>query len=123
MAYNLLRPVHIITAGDMSLSSITSSPCEIKLQDNIGIQLNWTGTPNGTFDVQISSDYNQDLNGNVTNSGHWISLPLNPSVSASGSANSAYIDLNEQSAQYVRVVYTKVSGTGSLDAIVVGKGV
>jgi hypothetical protein len=123
MSYNLLRPVKIITAGDMSAASITSSAAEIKLQDNIGIQLSWTGSPVGTFAVQISADHNEDSMGNVITAGNWISLPLNPAIVASGSADNAYIDLNQQSAQYIRVVYTKTSGTGTLNAIVVGKGV
>lgn len=104
-------------------SSITSSAVEIRNQDNIGIQLNWTGTPVGTFAIQISSDHLEDMEGNVQVAGNWVSLPLSPAVAAAGSADSAYIDLNQLSAQYIRIVYTRTSGTGSLTGIVVGKGV
>ncbi len=120
MAYNILKPVQLISAGDMS-GSITSGAVEIMLQDNVGIQLKWTGTPTGSFDVQISSDHLQGIDGQVA--GNWISLPLSPAISAAGSPDVAYIDLNQMSARYLRVVYNRTGGTGSLDCIVVGKGI
>lgn len=122
MAYNLLKPVAIWTAHSMTVDT-TSSIVEIKNQDNIGIQLHWTGTPAGAFDFQISSDYSQDTEGNVQNVGNWISLTLSPAISASGAGDDAYVDLNQMSAQYVRVVYTATSGAGVLTGLVVGKGV
>ena len=122
MAYNLLKPVKIFTAADMS-GNLISAVVEIKNQDNIGVQLHWTGTPTGSFSVQISSDHEQDINGNVQVPGNWVSLPLNPAISASGSGDDAYVDLNQLSAQYMRVTYTAVSGSGVLDGIIVAKGV
>jgi hypothetical protein len=122
MAYNLLPAVHVITSGDMS-TNITSQVLEIKNQDNIGIQLHWTGSPVGTFDVQISSNHLVDIFGSVQVVGNWVSLPLNPAITATGSADDAYIDLNQMSAQYIKVVYTASSGTGTLDAYIVAKGV
>jgi len=122
MAYNLLQPVHIIVAGDMS-ASITSSPVEVKLQDNVGIQLHWTGVPVGTFSVQVSANHQQDTNGNVTQAGQWVTLPISPAVTAAGTPDDAYIDLNQLSANFVRIVYTRTSGTGSLEAYVVAKGI
>lgn len=122
MAYNLLFPVQVFTNVAMSANR-TSEIVEIKNQDNIGVQLVWTGAPVGTFDVQISMTYQEDQFGNVTDAGTWTSLPLSPSITAAGSADNAYIDLNQMSAMYVRVVYTRVSGTGTLNGFVDGKGV
>jgi hypothetical protein len=122
MSYNLLNPVHIVVAQSMT-GNITSAAVEVKQQDNIGVQLNWTGTPTGTFGVQVSMDYYQDLEGNIVNPGNWTALPLNPAILATGSPNTAYIDLNQLSTPYVRVTYTATSGTGTLDAFVNGKGV
>lgn len=122
MSYNLLNPFHFIVNQSMASTS-TSGIVEIKEQDNIGIQLNWTGAPVGTFDVQISIDHAQDANGNVTVAGNWISLPLSPGISASGSPDSAYIDLNQQSASYVRVVYNRTSGSGTVNGFITAKGV
>ncbi len=122
MSYNLLIPFKFISAASMG-ANITSAIVEISQQDNVGIQLNWTGTPVGTFDVQISIDHEQDMNGNVTVAGNWVSLPLSPAIAAAGSADSAYIDLNQQSASYVRVVYTRTSGSGTLNGFATAKGV
>lgn len=122
MAYNLLFPVHVFNAASMA-TSLTSPVVEIRNQDNVGIQLHWTGAPVGDFDFQISSDHAQDSQGNVTNAGNWVSLPLSPAISAAGSADDAYVDLNQMSAMYCRVVYTRTSGTGSLSGVIVAKGI
>lgn len=122
MAYNLLKPFKLLSATSMG-ANITSAAVEIALQDNIGIQLHWTGTPSGTFDVQISADHLQDMEGNIQVPGNWVSLALSPAIIASGAADDAYIDLNQMSARYVRLVYTRSAGTGSLDCTVMGKAV
>lgn len=122
MAYNLLLPVSVVTNGNMT-SSITSAVTEIENQDNIGIQMVWTGAPVGVFDVQISMTFKEDAFGNITNPGTWTSIPLSPSISASGSPDNAYIDLNQLSATYIRVVYTRGSGSGTLNIVLDGKGV
>jgi len=122
MSYNLLNPVHIVSSQSMA-SSITSSAVEVKLQDNMGIQLNWSGSPVGSFSVQVSMDHKEDIEGNIVVPGHWIDIPLNPTISAVGMADVAYIDLNQLSAMYLRVVYTASSGSGTLDAFVNAKGV
>lgn len=122
MSYNRLSSVPIIVSGDMS-ASLSSSIIEVKLQDNIGIQLNWTGTPTGTFDVQVSDDYFRDFMGNVINAGNWITLTLSPAIIASGAADKAFIDINQTGASYMKVIYTRVSGTGTLNGFMSGKGV
>lgn len=122
MAYNLLNPVKIFNDGDMS-GNLTSIIVETKLQDNVGIQLHWTGTPTGTFSVEISIDHKEDVLGNVVVAGHWVSLPLLPAIAAAGAGDDAYIDLNQLSASYVRVKYTRSAGSGTLNGFMVAKGV
>ncbi len=123
MAYNLLRPLTLLSAVSMS-TDITSVAVEIKNQDNIGVQLNWTTADAiGAFSIQISSDHVQDLEGNIQTPGNWISLPLSPGISSAGNSDTAYVDLNQMSAQYMRVLYTRTSGSGTVTAIVVAKGV
>src|ERR1700677_1339676 len=113
MAYNVLYPVVIVSAASMT-TNVTSTVVETRNQDNIGFQLNWTGTPVGTFSFQVSMDYFQDLNGNVVNPGNWTTLPVTPAITAAGSANTAYVDINQTSSPYMRVVYTAGSSTGTL---------
>lgn len=107
----------------MSQASITSRAIEIIRQDNVGIQLNWTGTPTGTFDFQVSVDHKEDSNGVVMEEGNWVSIPLTTPITAAGSPDSAYVDFNQLSAAYMRVVYTKTSGSGTLDGFIAAKGV
>lgn len=121
----IIQPFQVITNGDMSQSSIVSVITNIIGVDNIGYQVNFTGSPVGTFAVQISQDYQpgKSPNDKPANAGHWISLPLSPAIVASGSADSAYIDLNQMSAPYIRIVYTRTSGTGLLNAFIVAKSI
>lgn len=123
MAYNVLFPVHLIAAGDMSLTSITSDAVNIQNQDNVGIQLNWTGAPTGTFAFQVSMDHKETANGVITVAGHWVNLTVSPAIAAAGSPDSAYVGINQIAAPYIRVVYTMGSGSGSLDVFVGAKGV
>lgn len=124
MAYNVLTPYTLVAAGDMS-GSITSQAIYTQYQDNIGLQLSWTGAPVGAFAVQISMDHKESLTSphQVTVDGTWITLTLSPAITASGAPDSAYIDLNQLSAPYVRVVYTPASGTGVLTAFASAKAV
>lgn len=121
MAYNVLLPTHIVTAGSMA-ASITSAVTEIKYQDNIGFQAIWTGAPVGTITFQVSLNYAQDNNGNVTNAGTWTTI-TSPAVAPAGAAGNAYVEFIETSAPYIRMVYTRTSGAGTLNAYICGKGV
>jgi len=118
---DVLKIYQVITNGDMSQATLTSKVTGIQYMDNIPIQLNFTGTPTGTFAVQGSLDYSQDFQGNVTSVGNWVPLVLSPSPAATGAAGSILLDLNQLSFPWIRVVYTKTSGTGTLNAFVGGK--
>jgi len=121
----VFKPFKVITDGNMSLSSITSQYTNIQGLDNVGYQVNFTGTPTGTFSVEISMDYQpgNGPNAEPANAGNWISLPLVPAIIAAGSPDIAYIDLNQLSAPWIRLIYTKTSGTGTLQAYVVAKAI
>lgn len=103
--------------------TVTSAVSNIEFMDNIGIELDWTGTPNGTFAVQVSVSYHQDSLGNVTNVGAWNSITLSPVPAAVGAAGTYYIDINQISSPWIRVVYTPSSSTGVLNAYICGKSV
>ncbi len=118
---NILPPASIVTAGDMSQASLTSLVTNIQYLDNICVELVFTGTPTGTFEIQGSLDYQRDLNGNVTNAGHWVPITLPTPPIASGAAGDILIDMNQLSFPYIRVVYTRTSGSGSLNAYIGGK--
>lgn len=123
-AKSFIKPYKILSAGDMS-ADIVSSITAIQLLDNIGYQINFTGAPVGTFSVEVSMDYEPGRapNWEPANAGNWITIPLTTAVVAAGAGNSAFIDLNQLSAPYVRLRYTFSSGTGSLDVFVTAKAV
>lgn len=119
---NILTPFKIVNAVSMA-ASITSTITNTQYLDNVGIQGTFTGAPTGAFSVQISADHAEDANGNVTVTGNWVTLTLSPAPTASGSGDSFYIDLNQLSAPWIRLVYTRTSGTGSLTAYITAKHV
>lgn len=83
-------------------ASINCPSTNIMYVDRVGYQISYTGTPTGTFTVQVSND-------NTT----WQDLTLSAAVTASGAAGNDFIDC-ETAAKYIRLVYTRTSGTGSL---------
>lgn len=118
----ILPAFKLLSAGSMA-GNLTSTPLDIKNLDDIGIQLNFAGSPTGTFQVQVSADYQASDAGNVTNAGNWINLTLSPAPVASGSAGNVYIDIATISSPWLRVAYTQSGGTGSLDVWATGKAI
>lgn len=121
MSRSSLIKDHIITDGDMSQASITSPAININFSDNVGLQLIFTGSPVGTFSAQVSIDHTQDSQGNVIVAGNWVDLDFGTTPAASGSADDIYLDMNQLSAPWIRVKYTKTSGTGTLNAYIAYK--
>lgn len=119
---NLLLKKQIFTSASMA-ASLTSTVTEIQFLDNIGIELVFTGSPFGTFSVQGSVNYAQDALGNVTNAGNWVSVTLSPAPVASGSGDQILIDMNQLSFPWIRAIFTRSSGTGTLNGFICGKSV
>lgn len=119
MSKKVLPRFQIITSGSMG-ASITSAVTNIQYIDNIGIEIYVSaGSPVGTYAVQVSADYQQDAAGNVVNAGNWVSLSF--STAPDTTVNPIYLDMNQLSAPYIRLVYTRTSGTGTLQAYITGK--
>lgn len=116
MANKTLTPISIITNGDMSQASLTSPSTIIQWEDNVGMQVTWSGAPVGALAVQVSLD---QIN--------WVTIPssaFNGTYPVPGTTTSpGFLDMNQLSASYIRLVYTKTSGTGTLNALLVAKGV
>lgn len=128
---NNLRKFPIFTNGAMASTNVLTSPVTcIQWLDNIGVQLQWSASPVGTFQVQVSADYAQDEVGNVTNAGTWVSILLNYLVAGAMTTaitvptsvgSPIYLDLNQLSAPWIRTVYTNASSTGTLQGFITGK--
>ena len=103
-------------------NTYTSSVVEILNLDNVYLQLDITGTPTGLFSVEVSSNYSQDMEGNVINAGNWVTLTLSPSPAVTaGSPTDIGIDCNQLGAPYLRVQYTNSAGSGTITVNVSGK--
>lgn len=117
---NALTPFQLIVAQSMA-GDVTSSPTNVQWLDNVSIQLNFSGTPTGTFSVQGSLDYKAyPLTGVQESAGNWITITT---ASASGAAGNVLFDLNQLSFPWVRVIYTRSGGSGTLDGFISAKAV
>jgi hypothetical protein len=116
----IFSPFPVITNASMT-TSVTSAVTIIQNLSQVGYDISWTGTPVGTFSVQVSNTYTQNAAGVVLNPGNWTTLTLSNVPTASGSAGNGYIDIDAISAFAVRLVYTAGSSTGILNATICGK--
>lgn len=123
-----LRPQSVITNGNMALASVTSAVTILQSLTVGSYTYSWSGsTPIGTVAVQISNDYSLNQDGTVNNSGTWTTIffTLNGSsvVSSAPVTGNTGVGVIEWStgAYAIRTVYTKTSGTGTIQAVVNGK--
>lgn len=113
MNKNIKKNLHIISSGDMSAASVSSSAIDVSLQDSIGLELTWTGSPTGTITVNASN-----------NGSNFYALTFTPSLTQpSGSASGIAVALTNYPFTYVKVTYTKSSGTGTLDCYLTSKDI
>lgn len=120
---NALLPYHLIVDAAMTgTDTITSPVTNIQFLDDVGVQLQFTGTPNGTFTVQGSIDYAVNpITGAVENAGNWIDVTLSPVPVASGSADQILINLAMLCFPFIRIQYVNTSGVGVLNGYICGK--
>lgn len=117
---NILRKYQILTAQSISASFTGATPVNIQYLDNIAIQLNITTSDGiGTFLVQASIDYDP----NTHDSGNWVNLVLSPSPTVASANNVILLDLNQLSFPWIRVSYSRTSGTGTVSGFISGKEV
>lgn len=106
---NVLLPINILSNGNMS-GTLISNVVNVPYLDNISVQFNFTGSPNGSFFVDVSLD-------NI----NWIELPISPALVTTSSPAGA--DINQTGFTYLRARYVPVSGTGTLNVILSGKSI
>ena len=100
-----------ITAGDMNAATITGVGQDFQHAGNICALASWTGTaPVGTLKLQGSAD-------GVT----WADVP-SATLAISGNSGAGMIPVSNIGFLFVRAVYTKTSGTGTLSVVLTGKG-
>lgn len=102
---NITPPFEIVTAGNLS-AGLVSRPIPIEFLDNVGIQLQWTGTPTGDFYVD----------GRIHPKAPWTELILDPPAAAIGTASDWIISLLLVPYNELRLRWIPVSGAGTLTA-------
>ncbi len=111
----------VIVNGNMN-ASITSLPSIITNLSLMSYDISWAGTaPVGTMSVQVSNSYSENVDGSVRNAGSWTTVALSSPTSVSGSTGNGFIDVSQMGASAIRLVYTRVSGTGTMQAIFTAK--
>ena len=115
---NSLLKYKIIDAVSMG-ASITSSAFNSQFLNDIAVQMVFTGTPTGTFTLEGSIDH-AEQNGVVTNAGTWTTIALD-AMPASGAAGNILVNLTNIAFPWIRIVYTRVSSTGTLNAYISAK--
>lgn len=100
-------------SGSMA-ASITGPTTEIDIMDNLCYIVKWTSSDAvGTFSVEGSIDGTT-----------YVPLTFDPGLEAPASNNGAIlININQAPFPKIRFVYTRTSGTGTLDVRLSGKGV
>ena len=122
-----LSPFKVITDGSMS-GNLTSAVTIISGISMLSYGFSWVGTsPVGTVSVQVSNDYALDVTGAVANAGTWNTLTLNvggtpaTTVAVSGNTGNGGVDIFQTGFYAIRCIYTRASGTGTLQATIAGK--
>lgn len=117
-----IKPQPVITNVSMA-ASITSAVTILAQKTGAGYDIAWTGAPVGSFSVQISNTVVLNGDGSISSAspGTWTSVTLSGAVNPSGSADNGFINLAGLEAYAVRLVYTRSSGTGVLNATICSK--
>lgn len=108
-----------LDAINIATASVTSSAIDTEFVFNASVIVKVTGSsPNGSVKVQASNDISSPLNGNAET--NWVDIA---SQTVSFTDVGVYIIPKfDVCYQAIRLVYTKVSGTGALTANVKTNG-
>ncbi len=112
-----------LVGDDISMAaSFNSNPIKTDRFNKVGIHAVWaTGSsPVGDFTLQITNDIGyRHADGTVSGLTNWTTV-TDTTAAAGGAAGSQYWDL-ETAARWVRVVYTRTSGSSTVDIRAHGK--
>lgn len=94
-----------VTSGTMaSTNTIYSNIVDVSKMDNLGYEVNWTGTPNGTLTVFVS-----------VSGVNWPSLTFSPVLQQpAGVAGYYFLNIALQSFKYIMFQYVNSSSSGVL---------
>jgi len=110
----------VVVNGNLA-ANITSEVTVIPKLSMVTYAYSWSGSsPVGTVIVQVSNDYALDAQGDVSNAGTWNTLPFVDSAgdtvtsfALSGNSGVGFLEV-VTGAYAIRTVYTRTSGSGTL---------
>lgn len=112
MAKNQLKNYTLIDAVSTA-ASITSSAIDVEFLDNIGFNIDWTGTTTGTITIEGS---------NVNTASTFKALTFDPVLTQpSGTASGILVSVNQFPWSFIRVAFARTSGTGTLSVSMAAK--
>ena len=113
MAKNVLIPYRIVNAVSAGATA-TSGSTSIRFLDNVSVSVQWSAgsTPVGVYTIEGTVD------GLI-----WKTVPDDAATTASvsGASGSYMLKFSNCAFDKMRVVYTRTSGSGTLDAYIMGK--
>lgn len=122
-----MRPKRLETAKSLG-ATFTTVPTVLQSISGVNYSVSWSGTtPVGTITIEASDDYVPDTDGSPNSSGTWNPVPLmingvyGTTIAVSGNTGKGMIDIYGIAAYAVRFVYTRSSGTGTMNVVVTGK--
>ena len=91
-----------------------SNPTCIDYQDNVSLQVYWTGSLVGVLKVFVSNDnINPKLGQTVTN---WSELDFGSTLTIDGTHTDMLININQNPFSFIAIGYVATSGTGNITA-------
>lgn len=96
-----------------STNTIYTDIVDVTIKDNLGLQIDWTGTPTGTLSVMAST------NGTIAHA-----VTFSPALAQpAGSSGGYMVDLNNFPWKYIFLQYVNASGAGTITAWITTKDV
>jgi hypothetical protein len=106
---------YVLVDAVSTAAGFSSDPIDVEFLDNIGFNVDWTGTTTGTITIEAS---------NTTVSGSFKALTFDPVLAQpSGSASGYLISVNQTPWSFIRFSYARTSGTGTMTVSVAAKAV
>lgn len=116
------NPHKVFTNASMATSLISDVTIVQKLS-MISYDVSWSAgsTPVGVMSVQVSNTYTQNADGTVRDAGNWTTLALSAPTNVSGNTGNGFIDVDATGSYAIRLVYTRTSGSGTMNATISAK--
>jgi len=113
MRKNVVRGYKMFDAADIS-STITSPEVNVINLDQASIFVSWSGSsPYGTLEVQFKNGDN----------GAWFTVDMGGPIPILNSSGQHILIFHELPHTAMRLVYSRISGTGTIDAVITAKQV